>query len=372
MHNFADIKQSLRKQDFKELSALIPEYADEDAGKYNRVLRQMIYLAAHEQPGEQSPLGAVYLDAIRDLRTLYEDSEAGPWSLFEVALRYFCTLELREFDKDVTTMQPEDMGQIVMVDDFVASVRSGASDEAVHEAVKLTWIMDNIFYLGEILTELAASTTRDDGFPLILAGAVLKSIDFVESSQLNPLLFLLTEYLSRTGMDVPANVDCADLQDAPFERYFTLVFNADENEVLDTVYLAYARQIWEAVRMKEDSIRYGICRYLESRFTSGEASAHAIEYQTKQGSIQDIIETLINGDMETCHALILGYIRDGTGLGTLFRHLTDVFLEHTSPGRPLKLILLNSYRTAVAFLTPPEQYQAMLKAADLVREVMNQ
>ena len=370
MYTFAEIKQSLRRQDFDELTAVVPEFVSEESGSYEQVLQQMLYLTAHEQPGKQPPLGVVYLDAVRDLRTLYEEPATGFWPLFRVALRYYCTLRLREFDKEVTTMQPEDMGQIVMVDDFVESLRTGDTDMAVHEVVKLTWMMDNIFYLGEILTEQAASAGEQSGFSLVLAGAVLKSIDFVESAQLNPLLFLLTEYLSRLKIGDPANEDATDLPVIQFERYFKEVFNAGQNDVMETVYLSYARQIWEAVRMKEDSIRRGIYDYLMSRYTFEENVTSATEYSTKQGTIQDIIAALTDGDMAACHSLILGYIRDGTGLGTLFRHLADIFLEYTTPEHPMDLILINSYRTAGAFLNPPGQYQAMLKAADLVREVM--
>ncbi len=337
MYTFADIKQSLRRQDFDELTAVVPEFVSEESGSYKQVLQQMFYLAAHEQPGEQPPLGVVYLDAVRDLRTLYEEPATGPWPLFRVALRYFCTLRLREFDKEVTTMQPEDMGQIVMVDDFVESLRTGDTDTAVHEVVKLTWMMDNIFYLGEILTELAASAEEQSGFSLVLAVAVLKSIDFVESAQLNPLLFLLTEYLSRLKIGDPANKDATDLPVIQFERYFEEVFNAGQNDGMATVYLSYARQIWEAVRMKEDSIRRGIYDYLMSRYTFDENVTSATEYSTKQGTIQDIIAALTDGDMYghlslADSGLYPGRHRTGHSLPASHRYFPGAYHSRASHG----------------------------------------
>jgi len=369
--SFVDVKKSLRSQDPEQVREIIPRFVENEPKNYHRVLQQMMYLSAHERLDNDSPLGLIYMDAIRDLATLYEDTGKDPWPLYRTALNYFCTLPLGEYQKSATTMRPEDMGQIVLVDDFVECVCNGEREQAIHEALKLIWLMDNIFYLVEILTEIAASLDREHGVPLILAGTALKSVDFVDRARMNPLVFLLTDYLSRfcPGRP-PARTGTEYDQEILFEPYYTAVFEARDRSPFDILYLSYAQQIWEGVRMKDVAIRRGILRYLDKHFDTEGGSQAPQEYTPSSGSIDEIIHSLRAGDPEKSHALILGYARDDGGLGTLYREMTGLFLESHRTTRPMDLLLLNACRTALAYIQPPEQYQVLLKAADLVMETV--
>lgn len=370
---FADVKKTLRSQEPESVRQIVAGFVDRAPEKYHQVLEQVMYLAAHEQPEEGPPLGLIYMDAVRDLATLYEDTDADPGPLYRTALDYFCTLRLGEYEKSAITMRPEDMGQIVMVDDFVEYVCTGRREEALHEGLKLIWMMDNVFYLVEILTEIAASIDHDHGAPLILAGAVLKSVDYVDRARLNPLVFLLTDYLSRLcPARPPARPDAEYDQETLFEPYYATVLGDADRSPFDLLYLAYAQQVWEGARMKDMAIRGQIQRYLETHFESDAHAGTLREYIPVSGGIDKIIRVLREGDREKSHAMLLGYAREGQGLGTLYRAMTDLFLESHQPTRPMDLIRLNAYRTALASIQPPEQYQILLGAADLVIETVTQ
>jgi len=368
---FADVKKTLRSQEPEPIRHTVAGFVEATPENYHRTLQQMMYLAAHERPEESPPLGLIYLDAVRDLATLYEDTGENPWPLYRTALDYFCTLPLGEYEKSTTTMQPEDMAHIVLVDDFVEYVCDGRREQALHEGLKLIWLMDNIFYLVEILTEIAASLDQEQGVPLILAGTVLKSVDFVDRARLNPLVFLLTDYLSRLCPGrPPARTDTAYEEDILFEPYYASVFGDPDRPPFDLLYLVYAQQVWEGVRMKDTAIRGQIYHYLTTRFDADAASGAPREYATTPGGVDAIIESLRQGDRELSYSLLLGYARDGRGLGTLFRAMTDLFLESHQATRPMDVLRLNAYRTALASIQPPEQYQALLGAADLVMETV--
>lgn len=369
--SFVDVKKTLRGQDPERLLEVIPQYIRIDSENYQKLLQQMMYLAAHERLEEGPPLGLIYLDAIRDLATLYEDTDGDLWPLYRTALDYFCTLQLGEYGKEAITMRPEDMGQIVMVDEFVEYVRNSERELAIHEALKLIWLMDNIFYLVEILTEVAAALAQEDGVPLILAGAVLKSVDFVDRARMNPLVFLLTDYLSRLHGSIPAGAASAEYEgEILFEPYYAAIFEQRTGSPFDLLYITYAQQIWEGVRMKDSAIRGQIFRYLETHFGTERVSQTPREYKPISGDIPEILHALGSHDQEKVYALILGYARDGRGLGTLYREMTSLFLEAHQNDRPTDLLHLNAYRTALASIQPPEQYQALLNAADLVMETL--
>ena len=362
--NFVDVKKALRAQDEPQLREIIPEFIQGAQDKFDQVLQQMLFVAATEKPPEGPPLGVVYLDMVRDLATLYEGDQA-PGRLMERAIQYFCGLNLEEFDKEVTRLLPEDMSELVFVDDFEEYVREGEREKAVHEAVKLLVMMDNQFYLVEILTEIAASTMQHGGLPLIIAGSVLKSVDFVDSAQFKTLIYMLTDYLSglHIGWDEKTIENEADGK-VVFPPYYSAAFQAEA--MWDIIYLTYAQQIWDGARMKVDSLRKYIQRYLEEDSFLSPAIDSSVNITPEQGTLEDIENALRENRKKEAHSLILGYARNG-GLGTLYRNFTDLFLEGVHASNPEKLILFNAYRTAIAYLNPPEQYHALLKASDLIQ-----
>ncbi|MBD3275165.1 MAG: hypothetical protein GF372_07635 [Candidatus Marinimicrobia bacterium] len=362
--NFVDIKKALRAQDEEQLREIIPEFIQGQPDKFDQVLQQMLFVAATEKPPEGPPLGVVYLDSVRDLATLYE-GEPTPVRLMDRAIQYFSTLNLEDFDKDVNRLLPEDMSELVFVDDFEEYVREGEREKAVHEAVKLLVMMDNQFYLVEILTEIAASTTQHGGLPLIIAGSVLKSVDFVDSAQFKTLIYQLTDYLSglHIGWDEKSIESEAD-GEVVFPPYYQAAFQAEA--AWDIIYLTYAQQIWDGARMKVDSLRKYIQRYMEDDSFLNPAIDSSVKITPEQGTVEDIANALRDNRRKEAHSMILGYARNG-GLGTLYRKFTDLFLESGHASHSKKLILLNAYRTAIAYLNPPEQYHALLKASDLIQ-----
>jgi hypothetical protein len=118
--------------------------------------------------------------------------------------------------------------------------------------------------------------------------------------------------------------------------------------------------------MKVDSLRKYIQRYMEDDAFLNPAIDSSVDITPEQGSLEDIENALRANRRKEAYSLILGFVRKG-GLGTLYRNFTDLFLESVPASEPEELILLNAYRTAVAYLNPPEQYHALLKASDLIR-----
>jgi len=266
MTDFTDVKVALRNQDSEDIKNIVAAYLQTEDGSVERVLSQLFYLTAHEDIGTGEPLGIIYMDSVRDLLTLYESADADPSGLLNTAIEYFCTLRLREFDKSLTTLQPEDMGQILMVEDLSKHIRAGHRDKALRQTTNLLWTMDNVFYLVEILTELAACTDNEESLPLVLSGVVLKTTDFVTSAQRNPLVFLLTDYLTLqnfTDTSVPSTDGATP---GSFDDFYTAVIDSKDVFTDGLIYLTYAHQVWESVRMKADSIQPLIIQSLQSRF----------------------------------------------------------------------------------------------------------
>lgn len=364
MIQFPEIKQALRAQRIDELQDLVPQYIEQEEDGFDQVLRQMMYLAATEQFKDNSPVGLVYLDAVRDLSTLYERNMAEAIPLMEKALGFFCTLSLEEFDKALIGIKPEHFGESVFVGDLEEYVRGGKREKAIEEAAKLLRMMDNQFYLVEILAEIATSTEKADGWPVILADAALKSVDFVERSQFKPIVYQLTDYLSRLNIGWQSLPDEGISGQPIFHNYYETVLFSDTYPG-DLLYLTHAQQIWEGARMKEREVRRNLSNWLDTRYGDSEGT-DATDYSPKSAEIPEILKTISDGEKEKAISLVLGYLQNEGGIGTLFKSITGVFLEQHLPENNNKIIQWNALRTAIAYTSQPQQYQAFVRAVELL------
>lgn len=370
MAKFVEIKKALRSQEPDSIIPIVQSFIRSEKGNYDRVLQQMMYLAGSEHIDSTTPLGVIYLDAIRDLLTLYEDVSEDPLPLMKECIRYFSALDLEEYSKDLIQVTPADVQDPVFMGDLEEYVRDGEREKAVHEAAKLLMMMDNHFYLVEVLTEIAASCVVETGMPLILAGSVLKSVEYVGSSKYKTLVYLLTDYLSRLqiGWDV-RNLEQEFDREIIFAEYYAKAFANKGIYGLNITVLAQAQQIWESVRIKDVTIQQYIQRFIEQKFDPMISNTSFQNYTPKEGSLHFIADALQGGKMDDASQLILSYAQRGESLGALFRVFVRLALENKQPVGPHDLILLNAYRTAVAYLNPPEQYQALLEAAQLVHRL---
>ncbi len=370
MATFVDVKKALRSQDPDSINPIIRSFARSEDGNYDRVLQQMMFLAGSEKIDSTTPLGIIYLDAVRDLLTLYEDISDDPFPLMKEGVRYFSTLELEEYSKELIQVTPADVQDPVFMGDLEEFVREGEREKAVHEAAKLLMMMDNHFYLVEVLTEIAASCIIETGLPLVLAGAILKSVEYVGSSKYKPLIYLLTDYLSRLqiGWDVRAIAHGFD-REIIFAEYYAKAFANKGIFGLNVTVLAHAQQIWESVRIKDVTIQQYIQRFIEKKFDPMISNNTFREYKPKEGDLSFISDAIQAGNMDDANRMILSYARHGESLGALFRVFIRLALENRQPIRPYDMILLNAFRTAAAYLNPPEQYQAILEAAQLVHRL---
>ncbi|MCF7805942.1 MAG: hypothetical protein K9N46_17205 [Candidatus Marinimicrobia bacterium] len=371
MPKFPDIKQALRTQDIEVLTTVVPDFIRDESDGFTQALQQMMYLTANEQYGDGHPTGLVYLDAVRDLSTLYEQDIQDAIPLMEHALRFFCTLELQEWDKDLVGVKPEHFGESVFVGDLSEYVRDGEREKAIEESSKLLRMMDNQFYLVEILTEIAASTNAGDGWPVILADAALKSVDFVESSQFKPIVYQLTDYLSRLNIGWGTGEFKSDpTSPMTFDRYYDLALTSGDENRRELLLLTHTQQVWEGVRMKQGEIRARLAYWFDERF--GEfREAGSVEYEPKSAELSDIVSAIRNEEREKALAFVLGYLQNAGGLGILFRGLTDIFLERAIPEDPDDLIHWNALRTAIAYTSPPQQYQAFVRAVEMLMDMGN-
>jgi len=367
MPSFPEIKQVLRSQDFEELLEIVPQFNREEHDGFDQVLQQMMYLAATEQYGDELPIGLVYLDAVRDLSTLFERDMAEAIPLMEKALGFFCTLNLEEFDKELVGIKPEHFGESVFVGDLEAYVRDGERGKAIEEAAKLLRMMDNQFYLVEIMAEIATSTEKDGGWPVILSDTVLKSVDFVESSQFRPIVYLLTDYLSRLEIGWVNPADDGLIAQFIFDGYYEAVLFSDTCDT-DLVYLTHAQQVWEGVRMKEREIHTNLSYWLGNRFGESKQTT-TIDYAPRSADIPRILDSVRKGDRETSISCVLGYLQEDGGVGTLFKSLTDFLLDLHHPANDKEIIRWNAIRTAIAYTSPPQQYQAFIKAVEFLYEI---
>lgn len=370
MASFVDVKKALRTQDIDKILPVLEGYIGSEENSYDRILQQMMYLAGSEHIDSVTPLGLVYLDSIRDLMTLYENTDKNPFPLITEAARYFSSLELEEYPKELIQVRPEDLQDPVFMGDLEEYVRDGDREKAVHETAKLLMMMDNHFYLIEVLTEIAASCIIETGMPVILAGAVLKSVEFVGSSRYKPMVYLLTDYLSRMqiGWDVRQISEEYD-GEVLFQEYFGKAFENRGVYGLNVSALAYAKQIWESVRIKDQSIQRYLQRFLENKYEPMIDGSFTQEYSPREGTVETIGEAIRTGNLLGAGRMIIWYAHKGYSLGELYRSFISITLEGEPKIDPHDMILLNAYRTAAAYLNPPEQYQALLEAARLVHRL---
>ncbi|MBS1271631.1 MAG: hypothetical protein MAGBODY4_00763 [Candidatus Marinimicrobia bacterium] len=363
MPSFPEIKQALRAQDMDEVLEIVPQFVHEEPDGFDQVLQQMMYLAATEQYKDEKPVGIVYLDAVRDLSTLYERDMTDAIPLMEKALGFFCTLSLEEFDKDLVGVKPEHFGESVFVGDLEDYVRDGERGKAIEEAAKLLRMMDNQFYLVEILAEIATSTAKDDGWPVILADAVLKSVDFVERSQFKPIVYQLADYLSRLDIGWQSPPEAA-MHGPVFDEFYEAVLFSDSYEN-DLLYLTHAQQVWEGARMKEREVRENLSYWLDKQF-GGSNTLDSIDYSPKSAEIPDVLKAIRDRNTNKSIAYVLGYLQEDGGVGTLFKSLTNLFFEQHLPENYYEVNQWNALRTAIAYTTPPQQYQAFVRAVELI------
>lgn len=368
MTNFAEIKQGLRRQDPDELEGLVFQFIDEGGG-FDEVLRQMLYLAATEDFHSDQLPGILFLDAVRDLMTLYESGDSGSGPLIVTAIQGFSRLSLKEFDDEVVKLGPEDMSATTFVMDFQEYVLAGERENALHEASKLILLMDNPFYLVEILIEIASRIPRDNGMALILGSVVLKQLDFVGSARYRHLIWQLTDYITRLEMGMQHSVEESSTEpDYPFQEQYRSLLHADDTDVWPLVLLTHAQIIWDEVRMKEARIRQNLSTVLPELLPEPRYSKVSEEFPNRDVALDQIQESLTRERWEEVKESIPAYLHGGGDPGELFRVMTDAFISSIQGEGLSQVIHWNGYRTAIASLRAPERYQAFLRAAEYLLE----
>ena len=366
MPNFADIKQALRRQDPEELRDIIPGFVRE-GGSYDEVLQQLFFLSATEKYDTAAPLGTICIDAVRDLMTVYEDIGADPWPLISAALSAFCEMKLEDFNPEIVNLKPEDMSETAFVMDFEEYVRSGNREAALHESSKMLMLMDNPFYLVEILIGMIASAVGDDGNGIMLGGTILKQLDFVGSARFKPLIWQLTDYTSRLNIENSREYSQPEsVPEFPFEGYYQTLLYSEDSVGRELALLTHAQQIWDEVRMKDREIRKLLADALPELLPPLSGPDESREYPAGKATFPDVVESLESGDLAGAKAHTLGYLRHEGNPTILFKALTEYLLKSGLHNSCEQLTRWNGFRTAIAVLRPPERYQAFLRALDFL------
>jgi len=365
---FTDIKQALRNRDPDLILDILPDYLTQSPEHWDRVLQQMVFLSAGEEITNNFPKGIVYLDAVRDLATLYEGSNSEKLTdLLRFAVKGFCCLNIHLQDQSLTQIKPEFFSEPVFTRDITQYIRSGDQEKALEESAKLLIMMDNPMYLVEILASLAADYREYDGYPLVIAGTVMKSVDYVNSFQRNALVYFLTEYLCYLHLKNKPSLSKSQLSREKFSviPYFRSVLTEQEVKPRKLLYLVYAQQLWESARMKESEIQSGIQWYLEQHYTLSKTTLE-MKQEYEQVEPEELIKALHDRNQTDVRSCALGYLQHGGAAGELFRAILKLFLERSDPQDTESLITLNAYRTAAASLKSPLRDEAIVRAAELL------